>query len=125
MSKFSDSGLGPIKIVPRGFIAVPTGTYFIVSVVLTSVLTELAIDEVTAKPSFEEIESFLIIFFMCSNFGVWVFSEFYTKDLEGLLQCYVLAIPFFTNTIISTIVFGMLFEIVIMSKNKVTSLLYK
>ena len=66
-----------------------------------------------------------IIFFMCSNFGVWVFSEFYTKDLEGLLQCYVLAIPFFTNTIISTIVFGMLFEIVIMSKNKVSSLLYK
>ncbi len=66
-----------------------------------------------------------IIFFMCSNFGVWIFSEFYTKDLEGLLQCYVLAIPFFTNTIISTIVFGMLFEIVIMSKNKVTSLLYK
>ena len=66
-----------------------------------------------------------IIFFMCSNFGVWLFSEFYTKDLEGLLQCYVLAIPFFTNTIISTIVFGMLFEIVIMSKNKVRSLLYK
>ena len=66
-----------------------------------------------------------IIFFMCSNFGVWVFSEFYTKDLEGLLQCYVLAIPFFTNTIISTFVFGILFEISIMSKNKVTSLLYK
>ena len=66
-----------------------------------------------------------IIFFMCSNFGVWVFSEFYTKDLEGLLQCYVLAIPFFTNTIISTIFFGIVFEIVIMSKNKVRSLLYK
>ena len=66
-----------------------------------------------------------IIFFICSNFGVWVFSEFYTKDLGGLLQCYVLAIPFFTNTIISTIVFGMLFEIVIMSKNKVRSLIYK
>lgn len=62
---------------------------------------------------------------MCSNFGVWVFSEYYTKDLEGLFQCYVLAIPFFTNTIISTIVFGMLFEIFIMSKNKVRSLLYK
>ena len=66
-----------------------------------------------------------IIFFICSNFGVWLFSEFYTKDLEGLLQCYVLAIPFFTNTIISTFVFGLLFEISIMSKNKVTSLLYK
>ena len=66
-----------------------------------------------------------IIFFLLSNFGVWLFSEFYTKDLEGLLQCYVLAIPFFTNTIISTFVFGILFEISIMSKNKVTSLLYK
>ena len=66
-----------------------------------------------------------IIFFMCSNFGVWVFSEFYTKDLEGLLQCYVLAIPFFTNTIISTFIFGMLFEISIMSKNKIIPLLYK
>ena len=66
-----------------------------------------------------------IIFFVCSNFGVWLFSEFYTKDLEGLLQCYVLAIPFFTNTLISTFVFGILLEISIMSKNKVTSLLYK
>ena len=27
-----------------------------------------------------------IIFFVCSNFGVWLFSEFYTKDLEGLLE---------------------------------------
>ena len=66
-----------------------------------------------------------IIFFVCSNFGVWLFSEFYTKDLEGLLQCYVLAIPFFTNTIISTFIFGMLFEISIMSKNKIIPLLYK
>ena len=66
-----------------------------------------------------------IIFFVCTNFGVWLFSEFYTKDLEGLLQCYVLAIPFFTNTIISTFIFGMLFEISIMSKNKIIPLLYK
>ena len=66
-----------------------------------------------------------IIFFVCTNFGVWLFSEFYTKDLDGLLQCYVLAIPFFTNTIISTFVFGMLFEISIMSKNKIRSLIYK
>ena len=66
-----------------------------------------------------------IIFFVCSNFGVWLFSEFYTKDLEGLLQCYVLAIPFFTNNIISTFVFVMLFEFSIMGKNKMMSLLYK
>ena len=66
-----------------------------------------------------------IIFFVCSNFGVWLFSDFYTKDINGLLQCYILAIPFFTNTIISTFIFGMLFEICIMSKNKITTLIYK
>ena len=66
-----------------------------------------------------------LIFFVCSNFGVWLFSDFYTKDINGLLQCYVLAIPFFTNTIISTFIFGMLFEICIMSKNKITTLIYK
>ena len=66
-----------------------------------------------------------IVFFVCSNFGVWLFSEFYSKDFDGLLQCYILAIPFFTNTLISTFIFGMLFEISIFSKNKLTSLIYK
>ena len=66
-----------------------------------------------------------IIFFVCSNFGVWLFSEFYTKGFDGLLQCYILAIPFFTNTLISTFIFGMLFEISIMSKNKIMTLLHK
>ena len=66
-----------------------------------------------------------IVFFVCSNFGVWLFSEFYSKDFDGLLQCYILAIPFFTNTLISTFIFGMLFEISISSKNKLTPLIYK
>ena len=66
-----------------------------------------------------------IVFFVCSNFGVWLFSEFYSKDFDGLLQCYILAIPFFTNTLISTFIFGMLFEISIFSKNKLTPLIYK
>ena len=66
-----------------------------------------------------------IVFFVCSNFGVWLFSEFYSKDFDGLLQCYILAIPFFTNTLISTLIFGMLFEISIFSKNKLTPLIYK
>ncbi len=66
-----------------------------------------------------------VIFFVCTNLGVWLFSEFYAKNFDGLLQCYVLAIPFFINTLISTFIFGMLFEISIMSKNKIISLFYK
>ncbi|MGE9616445.1 MAG: DUF6580 family putative transport protein [Solitalea-like symbiont of Acarus siro] len=44
-------------------------------------------------------------FFIITNFGVWVTSNFYSKDLSGLAECYYLAIPFFWNTLISTLLF--------------------
>ena len=51
-----------------------------------------------------------IIFFMISNFGVWILSSTYPKNFLGLYQCYIAAIPFFQNTVISTsaIVIGIL-----------------
>ena len=54
-----------------------------------------------------------LIFFLISNFGVWasgVLSPItnlpYEKNLNGLINCYFLAIPFFTKTLISTIFFS-------------------
>ena len=46
-----------------------------------------------------------LIFFVISNFGVWLLGNLYEKNLNGLLNCYILAIPFFKNTFFSTIVF--------------------
>ena len=40
-----------------------------------------------------------------SNFGVW-FTGGYPKNLEGLIACYTMAIPFFKNTLSSTIIFN-------------------
>jgi hypothetical protein len=40
-----------------------------------------------------------ILFFLLTNFGVWAFGSLYPKTLEGLLACYVAAIPFFQNTL--------------------------
>ena len=45
------------------------------------------------------------IFFLVSNFGVWLLSGMYEMNLGGLISCYFLAIPFFVNTILSTILF--------------------
>jgi hypothetical protein len=39
------------------------------------------------------------LFFLLTNFGVWAFESLYPKTLEGLLACYVAAIPFFQNTL--------------------------
>ena len=47
-----------------------------------------------------------LIFFIISNFGVWVLGGLYEKNLNGLVECYVLAIPFFGNTFLSTLIFS-------------------
>jgi hypothetical protein len=53
-----------------------------------------------------------LIFFVVSNFGVWALGGLgvndlaYEKSLEGLIECYILAIPFFGNTFLSTVIFA-------------------
>ena len=47
-----------------------------------------------------------LIFFITTNFSVWMFSNLYEKSFSGLIYCYFLAIPFFTNTVLSTILFS-------------------
>lgn len=37
------------------------------------------------------------IFFIISNFGVWLSSDYYPKTLAGLGACYWTAIPFYKN----------------------------
>ena len=39
------------------------------------------------------------IFFIVSNLGVWLAGLYYPLTLAGLVECFVLAIPFFGNTL--------------------------
>lgn len=52
-----------------------------------------------------------ILFFVVTNFGVWIVGpEMYPKTLAGLSECYVAAIPFFRNTVLGDMVYtGVLF----------------
>lgn len=43
-----------------------------------------------------------ICFFLITNFGAWITLEMYEKNMEGLVSSYIMAIPFFHNTLIST-----------------------
>jgi hypothetical protein len=40
-----------------------------------------------------------LIFFVTTNFAVWLFSGLYPLDLQGLAQCYVAALPFLEKTV--------------------------
>ncbi len=46
-----------------------------------------------------------LIFFGLTNLAVWKFSGIYAQNLEGLSQCYYLALPFFRNTIAGDLFF--------------------
>ena len=50
-----------------------------------------------------------VVFFLITNFGVWT-SGMYGYTTQGLYTCFVLAIPFFAYSVISTLLFSVAIE---------------
>lgn len=46
------------------------------------------------------------VFFLISNFAVWLGWKMYPATWPGLVTCYVAALPFFRSTLASTLVFS-------------------
>ena len=53
-----------------------------------------------------------VLFFLITNFGAWMTLDMYEKNFAGLINSYFLAIPFFHNTLISTLFYLFLIRIV-------------
>ncbi|MGP8269753.1 MAG: DUF6580 family putative transport protein [Terracidiphilus sp.] len=49
-----------------------------------------------------------ISFFLASNFAVWAVWGMYAKTLSGLGTCYIAAVPFFRNSLLSETTFSLL-----------------
>ena len=64
------------------------------------------------------------LFYLITNFGVWTLGT-YSYSLEGLIACYTLALPFFGNTIVSTLIFSSLIEILLTKKELLKKLTFK
>ena len=52
-----------------------------------------------------------IVFFTLTNFAVWAFTPLYLKTFNGLINCYIMALPFFRNTLLgdlfyTSVIFG-------------------
>jgi len=51
-----------------------------------------------------------LIFFVTTNFAVWAFSGMYPLTWQGLMQCYVAALPFLDKTVLGDLFWiGVLF----------------
>lgn len=48
-----------------------------------------------------------LFFYLWTNFGVWLLDswEMYGNDLSGLVRCYINALPFLKNQLISSLIF--------------------
>lgn len=51
------------------------------------------------------------LFFIITNFAVWT-SGYYGYSLQGLIMCYIMAIPFYISTLTSTVIFATMFNYV-------------
>jgi hypothetical protein len=40
-----------------------------------------------------------VLFFVATNFGMWAVSTMYPKTAQGLVMCYIAALPYFRNTL--------------------------
>jgi hypothetical protein len=50
-----------------------------------------------------------LVFFLASNFVVWLGGTMYPYSLAGLVDCYAAAIPFYRNTLVGDLGFGTAF----------------
>jgi hypothetical protein len=50
-----------------------------------------------------------VLFFIVTNFAVWAFASWYVKDFSGLAQCYLMALPFFKNTLLGDLFYATVF----------------
>tara|TARA_Y100000385_G_C13020065_1_gene605771 strand:- start:405 stop:974 length:570 start_codon:yes stop_codon:yes gene_type:complete len=64
------------------------------------------------KPSIDKIFlssiSSSLLFFIITNFGVWISGSLYPLNIKGLITCYILAIPFFKGTLLSFLLYSSL-----------------
>ena len=81
----------------------------------TSLIIAVVLGRLIKKFKFTEILFYglasSVCFFLVTNFGAWLTLEMYEKSFAGLLQSYILAIPFFHNTLISTFLYLILLKL--------------
>ncbi len=49
------------------------------------------------------------VYFLLSNFAMWVTTNMYEKTLFGLGKCYAMGLPFYPNSVMSTLFFSAIF----------------
>ena len=84
------------------------GTVYFVygSLLLVTILGMILIKKITIKNCTIAALSSSFLFFLITNLGVWLTSSYYPKNIDGILACYTMALPFLSNTLIGTLFYS-------------------
>lgn len=77
----------------------PTWAWYVAAMVLGQIL-------LNAKTTFVRVAAGIVLgptsFFLLSNYAVWAGTTMYPRTMSGLGACFVAALPFYRNDLIST-----------------------
>ena len=84
------------------------GTVYFVygSLLLVTILGMILIKKITIKNCTVAALSSSFLFFLITNLGVWLTSSYYPKNIQGILSCYTMALPFLGNTLAGTLLYS-------------------
>ena len=83
-------------------------------IILTGVM--IFRNKISISKTFGASISSSAIFFIISNFGVWLLGDLYKNNFHGLIECYIMALPFLQNSLIGSLVFSLLIEFILCMK---------
>ena len=91
------------------------------SILLSTILSQYTI---SMKKTYVHLGSNALlsstIFFIVTNFAVWMSGSMYPLTIDGLLLCYTMAIPFFGNTLAGTLFYVSLLGLVSYSATNIS-----
>lgn len=83
--------------------------FTLLSIVAIVVLGKLLFNNITIAKVLTGSITASLIFFIISNFGVWLEGTMYPMTFNGIITCYKMAIPFYKATFVSDMVFTTVF----------------
>ena len=93
-----------LPIIPLFISDLFIGISFINIFVYLSFIIIYFLGTISPKVDIKVVFSSSVIFFILTNLGVWYLG--YPKNIEGLITCFTLAIPFFINTILGDLFYS-------------------
>ncbi|OIO37124.1 MAG: hypothetical protein AUJ72_05135, partial [Candidatus Omnitrophica bacterium CG1_02_46_14] len=104
----SDLLIGPHMLYPLTW-----GSFFLVGLMGVAIRSNAKISRI-----FLGTLGGSILFYVVTNLGVFFYQGMYEKSFQGLAQCYLMALPFFRNSLLGDLFYsGLFFGIFFFAKN--------